>query len=495
MKKLISMALALCLALSVVVIPAAAAEGNEVPEALKNSPTFGAAYEYVYGNDIYLVDEIEGDAVEYMKGAVTRGEYAVYLARFAKADLSAYEGEVAYPDMAGQDAEVMAAVAWGKANGYIKGYKSGNYQPAKEVTREEICALFARYERVNGWQGLTATDNITYFVDEADFSEYTKEEGNIVDCVKYGLIQGKADGTFGAGDIPTNRAHMAAILYRTTAPLNTTKFYLAVESGEGYVSARVNEHYTMVVTVADAAVDPSTITLKAEMNNVASLGVEGTRTHETTINTNIASDGSADLKVWLENCWNFAGTTINIDVAGEECVYNVQATKVVDGDAVIVFMPADTTATRAAWAKLAEAVGTETQAADDSYVTIANGSYLQLGTEKLEFEALEGDLKLDNFSDMDALEAEIRSKVVLNTEGEAAVEGMLAAGTELAVGSSVAVLEKDVTVAVEGITVDGLLGDMKDATGTYAMAKALVSTVNALVGGMGTEVNVTVTID
>lgn len=501
MKKLISMILALCLVMSFMVMPAAAAENNR-PEGL-DSATFNDAYDFVYGNGIYLAEEVEGDPNEYMKGIVTRGEYALYLARFDGADLSAYEGVVAFPDMEGyENAEIAAAVAWGVEASCISGYKDGTYKPDKDITREEICTLIARYF-LEGPGKETDLPEVREAKQFADYEEYAgrKQEAYINYCYKHGLIDGYKDGTFGAGATGTQRAHMARILTNiATAMRDNTKFYLEVASGDGYVSARVNEDYAMVVTVADEAVDPSEITITAEMTNVASLGVSGTRTHSTTINTNIESDGSADLKVWLDNCFDFAGCAIDVKIGDKTCKYVVEPARISEetGDATILFIPENADETRAAWHELTSHISTESQEADDSYIIIANGSYLQLGEEVLAFESLEsGDLKLDNFSSMDSMEEQIRSMVAVTTAEDEKVEAMVAAGTTLAVGSSVATLEDDCTITVDGVDasdMSGLLGDLRDADGTYAMAKALVATINGLVGTVeGETVNVEVT--
>ena len=104
-------------------------------------------------------------------------------------------------------------------------------------------------------------------------------------------------------------------------------------------------------------------------------------------------------------------------------------------------MTTNTAQTRTAWQALTAPLTATTQAADDSYVLIKNGSYLQIGTEKLEFERA-GDLKLDNIHDAESLNAAIeavRAAVVLRTgvaAAETPIEIYLPAGTTLALGSS-----------------------------------------------------------
>ena len=475
---------------------------------LEQNPTFSDAFDYAYENGIFKTSDYgdqTGDA--YMQGAVTRGDYALYIARLNGVDLSNYTPTVDFSvnltDMATcEDPELKAAVAWCFANNVTKGYSDGTFQPERVISREEICAMIARYYTSGKAEvsGLTKTDNLVVFTDSSNSTtnyvnkETVKYDGQTYTllefCVTYGLIQGKADGTFGFNGVETTRQQVMAILHRAgdaDVAATTTKFYLGVKSGEGFVTAHVNDSYIMQVTVADANVDPSTVTLEAKMSNVASLGVgDEVREHSTTISTNIVSDGEADLGVWLDKCFSFQGCDINIDIAGKACAYNVSAAKIVDGNAVITFIPKDVAATRAAWHELTAHVETTTQATDDSYIVVAEGSYLTLGSETLEFEAGKGDLVLNNFSDMDALEAEIRDKVQVTTDAaNDKIEAGIASGTALAVGSSIATLKDDATITVNGVGTD-LVGDqlssLRDAEGTYAMAKQLVSLVNTLVG-------------
>ncbi len=498
MKRFWSCILTLCMCMAMMAVPVSAAE---TPDEL-TSTTFADAYDYVYGEEIFVAEE--GSTDEYMTGEVTRGEYAIWLARWAGGEHEGYENaECALTDMAAhKGTELYAAVAWGVKEGVINGYKDGQYKIDKTVSREEICAMFARYYKANPEKmaDLVDTGNITVFADYDQFSDYAKNEGAIEFCVRYGLIQGYADGTFGFGK-NTTRQQMAAILYRSSEPaqaINTTKFLLEVVSGDGFVSARVNEAYVMQITVADEKLSPDSVTLNAEMRNVASLGVgDQVRKHSVTVETGLEGDPS--LTTWLNNCFEFEGATANVDVCGKKCVYNVLPVEIdADGNAVITFVPADTQATREAWHELTAHVETSTQAADDSYIVITNGSELQLGAEVLTFENSVDELKIDKINDIDTLEATIRDAVKLDAAADDAVVGKLAAGTTLAVGSSVATLKDDVTVTIDGVATDSVatvLSTIRDAESTYAMAEALVKCVNSVIGAIDEAETVNIVVD
>lgn len=252
------------------------------------------------------------------------------------------------------------------------------------------------------------------------------------------------------------------------------KFALSVEAGEGSISATVTDDYVAVIDGNYTKVDASKVTLKAEMQNVDSLGVDEKRSHELTINTGLTGD--PNLSVWLSNVVAFEDATVVATIDGKTVTYEMTGS-----EGTIVAAPTEVADARAAWQALAGNIATST--GTDSEVIIANGSTLQIASEKLVFE---NDLVLDNFNDMDALEAKIRDNVTL-VDGEEALVAELKAGTALAVGSSVATLEKDATITITGIDNDqleGILSSLKNAESTQAMAETLVKLINNVVGSV-----------
>lgn len=275
------------------------------------------------------------------------------------------------------------------------------------------------------------------------------------------------------------------------------KFYLSATSGNT-VDMTVGEDYTAVFTLPngdDKSVDAASVTLTAKMQNVGSLGVTGVREHTVTINTGIA-DVTADLGEWLKNCYSFNGMTVNATIGDKACTYDFSAYE--DGK---ITATTDTEDARAAWQQLTSYVTTSTQAENNSYILVANGSTMQIGTELLSFEQDE-DLKLDNFNDIDALVENVKDHVQLDTgvENFDGIKILIKAGTQLAVGQSVATLNQDVNVEV---TADGavvpanILSGLRDQVNSGADNKALVMAAvqmfNELVGQMnGQTINVTI---
>lgn len=259
-----------------------------------------------------------------------------------------------------------------------------------------------------------------------------------------------------------------------TKEADAMKFALSVEAGEGSVSATVTDDYVAVIEGNYAKVNASKVTLKAEMQNVASLEVGEKRSHEVTIETGLTGD--PDLAVWLSNAKNFKDATVVATIDGKEVTYNFTGT-----EGTIVAAPTEVADARAAWQALTANI--TTSEGTDSKVIIAKDSTLQIAGEKL---VVENELVLDNFSEMDALETEIRDNVKL-VEGKEALVVELKAGTALAVGSSVATLDKDATITVTGIDntkLDGILSTLQKAESTQAMAESLVKLINEVIGSV-----------
>lgn len=286
-----------------------------------------------------------------------------------------------------------------------------------------------------------------------------------------------------------------------SAPL-LYKFYLGIESGST-VDMTVGEDYTAVFTMpaAGGTVNTGSIDLTAKMQDVASLGVEGEKSHTTTISTGLGKT-DVTLNTWLPNCYKFEGATINANVDGTSCTYNIGAIdKMTDPSMCTITATTNPAAASAAWQALTSHVNAGTQA-DDSKIVIKNGAYLMIGTEKLEFTSSEvGDLTLDNFNNMNALNETIRNHVKLSTcdDQGGTITAYLPAGTTLAVGSSVATLKDDctITITLDPDEMSGLsnaLSTLKSKTDATAMVQELVKQFDELVGVIDATGNVTVNV-
>lgn len=280
------------------------------------------------------------------------------------------------------------------------------------------------------------------------------------------------------------------------------KFYLGIESGST-VDMTVGEDYTAVFTMpaAGGTVNTGSIDLTAKMQKVASLGVEGVKSHTTTISTGLGGTEVA-LDAWLPHCYSFEGATIDATIDGKSCTYTLRGIdKITDSSMYTITAATDPAAASAAWQALTSHVNAGTQA-DDSKIVIKNGAYLMIGTEKLEFTSSEvGDLTLDNFNNMNALNETIRNHVKLSTctDQGGTITMYLPAGTQLAVGGSVATLKDNctITITLDPDEMGGLshaLSSLKNETDATMMVKELVQQFDNLIGAIDATGNVTVNV-
>ena len=215
----------------------------------------------------------------------------------------------------------------------------------------------------------------------------------------------------------------------------------------------------------------------------------------------VALLGSAGLTVGLAfqgSLSNFAGGTVSGTIDGIPYEYSLSNVSPEDGNYYAILAETETAETRLAWQALTEQINSATQA-EDSYVLIKNGSTIQIGTEQLSFETGD-DLLLDNLNDLSSLQDAVRSHLQLTT-GAAAAEGqiviVLKAGTQLAVGGSVATLKKDATIVVNGMSdtanLDTLLSSLRNTDDVATMVKKLVYSIGDITNSVnsgGITVNV-----
>lgn len=285
-----------------------------------------------------------------------------------------------------------------------------------------------------------------------------------------------------------------------SAPL-LYKFYLGIESGST-VDMTVGEDYTAVFTMpaAGGTVNTDSIALTAKMQDVASLGVEGVKSHTTTISTGLGGT-DVTLNTWLPNCYNFEGATINATIGDKSCTYTLDKLDKTDSNMYTITAATDPAAASAAWQALTSHVTAGTQA-DDSKIVIKNGAYLMIGTEKLEFTSSEvGDLTLDNFNNMNALNETIRNHVKLSPcdDQGGKITMYLPAGTQLAVGGSVATLKDNCTITItldpdEMVGLSTALSSLQNEKDPTMMVKELVQQFDNLVGAIDATGNVTVNV-
>ena len=161
-------------------------------------------YDYVVAAKALGIMVGNNDGTFTPEATLTRAEMVQMLASYAGADLTAVEASKFSDVKAG--AWYAGAVAWAEENGYVSGYPDGTFHPNAEVTREDFCAILARYLRK---QGASYPTKAVTFPDEGEISDYAKADAAY--CASIGLINGTDGGRFAPKD-GTKRAEAAKIM-------------------------------------------------------------------------------------------------------------------------------------------------------------------------------------------------------------------------------------------------------------------------------------------
>ena len=143
---------------------------------------------------------------------MTRGMLVTVLWRLE--DKPAAASALSFSDVASGD-YFYTAVQWAAANGIVKGYTDGSFQPNKSITREEMAALLNRYMDYLG-RDTSVRGDLSRFSDGDKVSAWAAD--NLSWANGAGVITGRPDGTVDPQGTAT-RAEVAAMLQRIVSAL------------------------------------------------------------------------------------------------------------------------------------------------------------------------------------------------------------------------------------------------------------------------------------
>lgn len=117
------------------------------------------------------------------------------------------ENAVQFVDVA-SDAAYASAIAWANENGIVTGSGNGRFRPTDDITRQEMCAVLARFA---AWRGDKLQVSLQgEFADADDISTWAREAVYL--CRGSGLVAGRGNGMFYPRD-PVTRAELAQMVY------------------------------------------------------------------------------------------------------------------------------------------------------------------------------------------------------------------------------------------------------------------------------------------
>lgn len=262
------------------------------------------------------------------------------------------------------------------------------------------------------------------------------------------------------------------------------------------VIGTVDNGYNAKLVLPNSANSGSAV-IGVGMKNVASLEVEGVKSHAMILRDSEGSDVE-NLSNLMPTLYGFSGATVNATIIGTDkaeypVTYTISEAAVENGKTTITATPSEGVSD--AWHAMVNETNFDigTQAAD-SYIVIANGSWLQIGDKLLQFEAdAQGNLKLDNIKDFSELDQTIRNAVELVNAESKPVCFYLAAGTKLAVSSSYAELKVPVTVT-SNMNLDGSILETLKTDGVNGGFTALLGLMDDVLKTVDGNRNVEVTI-
>ena len=202
-KRLCSLALALCLALSLV--PGAAAAGYNPFWDVPASHWAHSAVTYVYEKGL-----MQGTSSIYFSpsGTTTRAQVVTVLYRMA--GQPAANRTNPFVDVPAS-AWFHDAVTWAWENDVTGGVSASRFAPNKAVTREQLATLIARYATGSGHHLPEVSDPADPFPDTDEIASWARVSVEIMRLT--GLMAGYDDGTFRPQDT-ANRAQAATLFMR-----------------------------------------------------------------------------------------------------------------------------------------------------------------------------------------------------------------------------------------------------------------------------------------
>lgn len=162
-----------------------------------------SALDYVAAHE--LIDAIDGHRTFAPNKEATRA--VVVEALWRMVGHPAAEKDEAFDDVAA-DAPNAEAIAWAQQTGIVTGDENGMFRPADNITRQEMCAILARFA---AWRGISLQASLQgEFEDADDIAGWAREAVYL--CRSSGLVEGREDGRFYPNDSVT-RAELAQMLY------------------------------------------------------------------------------------------------------------------------------------------------------------------------------------------------------------------------------------------------------------------------------------------
>ena len=220
---------------------------------------------------------------------------------------------------------------------------------------------------------------------------------------------------------------------------------------------------------------------------------------ETSAEYETGVDGKFSPRDMFSAAYDYNFATVKASVNGKDCTFNVYGQDA-EGGRLITSTPTDSAKADAAMQELVSVKNFFMNLLKTgNSVTLANGSYIQIGTERLGFkDGVNDNLTIDNTADAETIAAAIEQCIdlktgVQNDGNEFTV--VIKKGTSVATEKGTVTLIKDITVTANGAGTDfdGILSKLLTADESDAgMLIGLANEIIAAIDGHVVYVNVTI---
>ncbi len=388
---------------------------------------------------------------------ITREAFAKVVANFMgfteEADLSQYTDVDPNGALSPYVARCVAA-------GVMGGFSDTRMAPKNNITREQAAAMLCRAFKLNT-EGVTGN-----FTDKNLITPKLQPEVAALELT--GLITGYADGTF-RPKANLTRAQMMVIISRLLADNSGYFFRVDASSGELTMTFDVMNDYTSLFYIPAGTVSAEKIAFNAKIESIPGLDIDisslGPTSISDTIDTGITD--TFNPKEVFPAAYEFNFATLKATVNGKTCTYNVYGKEAADGT-LLTMTPTKSAEADAAMQEVLNLRNILFNIfVSGNSMTLANGSYIQIGSEKICFP--DGSKK-DLVIDLDASEEEITELVFssLETKTNVASDGnqatiVLAKGSAITTPDGKISLNKTITVTFNGLNkdVDGIITELE----------------------------------
>ena len=408
---------------------------------------------------------------------ITREAFAKVVANFMgfteEADLSQYTD-------VNPDGALTPYVARCVAAGVMGGFSDTRMAPKNNITREQAAAMLCRAFKLDT-EGLTAN-----FTDKDKITAKLQPEVAALELT--GLITGYADGTF-RPKANLTRAQMMVIISRLLPDNDGYFVRMNASSGELTMTFDVLNDYTSVFYIPAGTVSAEKIAFNVKIESLPGIGIDISSLGVSEISDEIETgiEGSFNPKELFPAAYEFNFATLKGTVNGKACTYNIYGKEASDGT-VITMTPTKTAEADAAMKELVNLRNILILPLFGNSVTLANGSYIRVGNEKIGF--ADGNKK-DLVIDMNASEAEITEQVTKSLQfyDNASSDGnqatvVIKKGTAVTTDQGKITLNKDVVITFNGLDEEYNYILSTLFTADITNIEMLVSLFNGLISSM-----------